>query len=301
VLIAGNSGLGKSSFINTFLSVKFNRFVPEFVGDQNLKSTHSIKHNTVTKTEGDIKLELDMVDTPGYGKYASIENWLDMILEFVLSQALIYKQDKKSFPKAQVRDSRVHLCLFFIEGSQCNTKDLFVMYNLQKYVCIIPILAKADTFTTAELLQAKDNILRQALQTKIEFFNCEECLKEHCTKLYKTPLAPSPPFSVISDVTLIEDKDEIFYGRRCSRGVCDINDLEFSDFLLLKNYLLGYFLVPAVEETKVKARRMLKKYKKKLEHQKRSSNSKKKQARKKSFAKLMFGVVEKIVTGYFVR
>ena len=45
------------------------------------------------------------------------------------------------------------------------------MKVLQKYIPIIPIIGKADTFTQKELIKLKQNIIQYAKEQSVEFFD----------------------------------------------------------------------------------------------------------------------------------
>lgn len=79
-------------------------------------------------------------------------------------------------------DSKVHVCLYFLSGPRINRTDIIYMKKLQKYVSIIPILAKGDSYTVEEVKLMKLNLINQAHDHKIEWFDCAEVIN------IKTPL-----------------------------------------------------------------------------------------------------------------
>lgn len=50
------------------------------------------------------------------------------------------------------------------------------MKKLQKYVNIIPILAKGDAYTVEEIKLIKTNLISEASAHKIKWFDCSEVL-----------------------------------------------------------------------------------------------------------------------------
>ena len=53
-----------------------------------------------------------------------------------------------AFGTAELPDPRVHLCLYFLNGHHIKKADLEFIKSLSGYVNILPIIAKADSFTT---------------------------------------------------------------------------------------------------------------------------------------------------------
>jgi Septin family protein len=64
--------------------------------------------------------------------------------------------------------------LYFIAGPRINQKDLIYMKRLKKYVNIIPVLAKGDSYTVNEIKEMKLNLIREAHDYKIEWFDFAE-------------------------------------------------------------------------------------------------------------------------------
>jgi len=59
----------------------------------------------------------------------------------------------------EIKDNRVHLLLYFFGGHHTNAADFNNLYKLKKYVNILPIIPKADSFRTEELLRMKTDII----------------------------------------------------------------------------------------------------------------------------------------------
>ena len=53
-----------------------------------------------------------------------------------------------SFINRELPDPRIHLCLYFLNGHHIKQADLDFLKALSSYVNILPIIAKADSFTT---------------------------------------------------------------------------------------------------------------------------------------------------------
>ena len=51
------------------------------------------------------------------------------------------------------------------------------MKKIQKYTNLIPIIAKGDCYTTAEIREIKQQFLKEAELNKLEIFDCENVKK----------------------------------------------------------------------------------------------------------------------------
>lgn len=52
-----------------------------------------------------------------------------------------------------------------------------MLSKFQKYVNILPIIAKADSFTSTELYKMKMSIINEAEQRNVEFLDCYEAIE----------------------------------------------------------------------------------------------------------------------------
>lgn len=75
-----------------------------------------------------------------------------------------------------IEDQRIHCLLYFLEGHHVKGIDMKAILKLQQYVNIIPIVAKADTYTQEELEQHKLNIVTEAEDRGIKFFDCSQAV-----------------------------------------------------------------------------------------------------------------------------
>ncbi len=68
----------------------------------------------------------------------------------------------------------MHVILFFINGPRIKAEDLMLMKKIQKYSNVIPIIPKGDSYTVEEIHEIKRNIIQQAAEQKIKWFDCFE-------------------------------------------------------------------------------------------------------------------------------
>lgn len=76
---SGQSGLGKSTFINTLFQTElYGQDFPSTIHRK--KKTLSIDSSTVFLKEKGVQLRLTIVDTPGFGDAVDNSNWFDKII-----------------------------------------------------------------------------------------------------------------------------------------------------------------------------------------------------------------------------
>lgn len=160
LMIVGESGLGKSTLINSmFLADIYNQ-------DQHPGPSHCIKKTVAVETtkvllkENGVNLTLTVVDTPGFGDAVDNSNCWVPIIDFIEAKYEEYLTAESRVHRKALPDNRVHTCLYFIAPSGHGLKPLDVefMQRLCDKVNIIPAIAKADTLTPEEIQLFKKQV-----------------------------------------------------------------------------------------------------------------------------------------------
>ncbi|EFA00509.1 septin-7 [Tribolium castaneum] len=240
LMVVGESGLGKSTLINSmFLTEIYN--ATDYPGPtQRLKKTVAVETTRVMLKENGVNLLLTMVDTPGFGDAVDNSNCWAPIIEYIESKYEDYLNSEARVTRKQIPDQRVHCCLYFIQPSGHGLKSLDIefMKRLCDKVNIIPIIAKADTLTSDECALFKKQILNEIAQNKIkiyEFPDTSEDDEEH--KLNKS-LKERVPFAVVGSNTVIEVDGKKVRGRKYPWGIAEVENLEHCDFIALRNMII---------------------------------------------------------------
>lgn len=240
LMVVGESGLGKSTLINSmFLTEIYNS--TDYPGPtQRLKKTVAVETTRVMLKENGVNLLLTMVDTPGFGDAVDNSNCWVPIIEYIESKYEDYLNSEARVTRKQVPDQRVHCCLYFIQPSGHGLKSLDIefMKRLCDKVNIIPVIAKADTLTSEECALFKKQILNEIIQHKIkiyEFPDTTEEDEEH--KLNKT-LKERVPFAVVGSNAVIEVDGKKVRGRKYPWGIAEVENLEHCDFIALRNMII---------------------------------------------------------------
>lgn len=273
ILVTGCQGTGKTSFTNSLLDQnilphryenKTNKTIPKTITFSNLSSITasemeqnfdpSLSNNepgiAITETsveiidDDDSKILLTVIDTPGFGDNLNnnlcineICNFLEQQFDFVLAEETKVRRNPR------FEDTRVHVCLYFIEPTGHGLRELDVqsMLKMSKYVNILPIIGRADSFTKSELANFKRNILQDIERFKIPVFQFQADESETDPEIIEESryLSQLQPFAIItSDIesTINNKKTRI---RKYPWGTIDINDTNVSDFPVLKSVILG--------------------------------------------------------------
>jgi cell division control protein 12 len=114
----GESGLGKTTFINTLFATSINEYAnPHKRRDRQLSKTVDVSLVRASLEEKGFKLNLTVIDTPGFGDYVDNTTAADPIIEFVDQQQDAYMHHELSDGRIEDAfvDLRVHCCLYFIQ------------------------------------------------------------------------------------------------------------------------------------------------------------------------------------------
>jgi len=117
----------------------------------------------ITKAELEekfFKVRLTVIDTPGFGDYVNNRDSWQPIIEFLDDQHESYMLQEQQPRRTDKIDLRVHACLYFIRptGHTLKPLDIEVMKKLCTRVNLIPVVAKADTLSPADLFKFKQRV-----------------------------------------------------------------------------------------------------------------------------------------------
>jgi septin 3/9/12 len=158
---AGQTGLGKSTLINTIFASHLIDSKGRFQPDEEPRSTTAIHPVSHTIEENGVRLRLNIVDTPGYGDLINNERCWDPIVKYIKDQHSAYLRKELTAQRERyLQDTRIHCCLFFIQPSGHALKpiDIVVLKKLSEFVNVVPVIAKADSLTLEERAAFKERI-----------------------------------------------------------------------------------------------------------------------------------------------
>jgi len=262
IMVVGQSGLGKSTFLNTLFLTE----IHDLSSIQPLESqqTVNIEQRTVRLVEKDVKLNLTVVDTPGFGDLVNNTDSWKPIVKFIDSKFEEYLIEETKIDRlAVISDRRVHLCLYFIAPSGHSLKplDIELLRTLQNRVNIIPVIAKADTLTREELQRFKQNILDDLKKYNIQIYEFPQqeplsmpgingSSKEN--RNVHVDIRSNVPFAIVGSTKFKEDSNNT--GRRIRVrdypwGTVEVDNQKHNDFIALRDMIIQNYMIDLIEVT----------------------------------------------------
>ncbi|KAJ1663657.1 Cell division control protein 11 [Coemansia sp. RSA 1813] len=248
VMLVGESGLGRTTFLNTLCE----RMVVAPNNGPNPDQAHiaepmQFKHYSVEMEEDGMKIMLNIIDTPGFGDSIDNESSFNQIQEYLETQfdgVLAEENRIKRNPK--FKDSRVHALIYFITptGHSLREIDIELMKRLGNRTNIIPVVARSDSMTPRELVLFKQRVMDDIATYGIPVFSFpdpeedddegdEETVEENAE------LRAMMPFAVVGCEEVVNEDGRPVRVRSYPWGVVQIDNDEHSDFDRLRYVLLN--------------------------------------------------------------
>uniref|UniRef100_A0A8B9GSQ3 Septin 9a n=1 Tax=Astyanax mexicanus TaxID=7994 RepID=A0A8B9GSQ3_ASTMX len=204
LMILCQSGLGKSTLMNTLFKSKVSRKSVMGTAEERIPKTIEIKSISHDIEEKGVRMKLTVIDTPGFGDQINNENCWQPIMKFINDQYEQYLQEEINIErKKRIPDSRVHCCIYFIPptGHCLRPLDVEFMRRLSKVVNIVPVIAKADTLTLEERDFFKKKIREELRANSIDVYPQKEFDEDAEDRLINEKIRVSAPYR-IKDILL---------------------------------------------------------------------------------------------------
>ncbi|KAJ7760652.1 putative cell division control protein CDC3 [Mycena maculata] len=253
VMVVGESGLGKSTLINTL----FNSTVcaprePLHPAAERPK-TVAVENIEADIEENGVRLRLNVVDTPGFGDFVDNGESCNPILETIEQRFDAYLSQEHRVRRAKIVDTRVHACIYFIQptGHSLKQIDIEFMRRLHNKVNLIPVIAKADTMTDEEIFDFKERILSDLAFNGICIFQAAIYEDEDEESVAEAEeVARAIPFAVVgSDRAARTPDGRVVRGRTYPWGVVEVDNPAHCDFGKLRQMLVRTNLEDLREHT----------------------------------------------------
>jgi len=242
IMVVGESGAGKTTFINTLFAALMREYQNEEKRFQKqLERTVEIEIIRAEIEEKGFNVQLTIIDTPGFGDYVNNSDCWVPIVEFIDEQHLNYMKQERKANRRNIDDMRVHACLYFIQptGHTLKPLDIEVMKQLGTRVNLIPVIAKADTITRADLTEFKNRILDCIKFHNINVFCPPIESDDEDTTKRNAAIANAMPYSIIgSEQDVVTPDGRRVKGRQYLWGVAEVENEEHCDFKKLRNLLI---------------------------------------------------------------
>ncbi|KAM4842899.1 septin-9 isoform 3-T3 [Thomomys bottae] len=241
IMVVGQSGLGKSTLINTLFKSKISRKSVQPSSEERIPKTIEIKSITHDIEEKGVRMKLTVIDTPGFGDHINNENCWQPIMKFINDQYERYLQEEVNINrKRRIPDTRVHCCLYFIPatGHSLRPLDIEFMKRLSKVVNIVPVIAKADTLTLEERAYFKQRIMADLLSNGIDVYPQKEFDEDSEDRLVNEKFREMIPFAVVGSDHEYQVNGKRILGRKTKWGTIEVENTTHCEFAYLRDLLI---------------------------------------------------------------
>lgn len=241
IMVVGQSGLGKSTLINTLFKSKISRKSVQPSSEERIPKTIEIKSITHDIEEKGVRMKLTVIDTPGFGDHINNENCWQPIMKFINDQYEKYLQEELNINrKKRIPDSRVHCCIYFIPatGHSLRPLDIEFMRRLSKVVNIVPVIAKADTLTLEERDYFKQRITADLLANGIDVYPQKQFDEDSEDRLINEKFREMIPFAVVGSDQEYQINGRRILGRKTKWGTIEVENTTHCEFAYLRDLLI---------------------------------------------------------------
>ncbi|XP_067860316.1 neuronal-specific septin-3-like isoform X3 [Heptranchias perlo] len=240
IMVVGQSGLGKSTLINTLFKSKVSR--KSVVGtEERIPQTVEMKSISHDVEEKGVRMKLTVIDTPGFGDQINNENCWQPITKFINDQYETYlKEELTVNRKKRIQDTRVHCCIYFIAptGHSLRPLDIEFMRRLSKVVNIVPVIAKADTLTLEERDLFKEKIRNDLQKHDIDVYPQKPFDEDAEDRLINDKIREMVPFAVVGSNLEYQVNGRRILGRKTKWGTIEVENMSHCEFAYLRDLLI---------------------------------------------------------------
>ncbi|WFD18689.1 Septin spn4 [Malassezia caprae] len=253
LMVVGESGTGKTTLINTLFRTDLAPgidYAQRYTA--HLDKTVEVDVIRAELEEKQFRVNLTVIDTPGFGDFVNNRDCWVPLVDFIDDQHESYMRQEQQPVRRNIRDPRVHACLYFIAptGHTLKPLDIEVMKRLSSRVNLIPVVAKADTLTPNDLAQFKERI-RDVIHThSIRVFAPPLDAIDEASADHARSLMASMPFSIIGSTKDVRTRDgRTVRGREYVWGVAEVENENHCDFKKLRSLLIRTHMLDLISNT----------------------------------------------------
>ncbi|XP_056143520.1 neuronal-specific septin-3 isoform X2 [Lampris incognitus] len=241
IMVVGQSGLGKSTLVNTLFKSKVSRksCTPNY--EEKISKTVKLESISHMIEEKGVKMKLTVIDTPGFGDQINNENCWEPIVKYVNEQYEKYlKEELHVNRKRRIPDTRVHCCVYFLPatGHRLRPIDVEFMKRLGTIVSIVPVIAKADTLTIEERQEFKQRIKQDLLANGIRVYPQKAYDEDAEDHILNERIRESIPFAVVGTDKEHQVNGNTVLGRKTKWGIIEVENVAHCEFANLRDLLI---------------------------------------------------------------
>ncbi|XP_030641805.1 septin-10 isoform X1 [Chanos chanos] len=246
ILCIGETGIGKSTLMDTLFNTNF----------ENFESSHfepkvKLRAQTYDLQESNVRLKLTIVNTVGFGDQMNKQESYQHIVDYIDTQFESYLQEELKIKRSlhNYHDSRIHACLYFIapSGHSLKSLDLVTMKKLDSKVNIIPVIAKADTISKSELHKFKIKIMSELVSNGVQIYQFP--IDDETVAQINTIMNGHLPFAVVGSTEEVNVGNKMVKARQYPWGVVQVENENHCDFVKLREMLICVNMEDLREQT----------------------------------------------------
>ncbi|XP_061605137.1 neuronal-specific septin-3 isoform X2 [Phyllopteryx taeniolatus] len=241
IMVVGQSGLGKSTMVNTLFKSKVSRksCTPNY--EEEISQTVKLQSVSHMIEEKGVKMKLTVIDTPGFGDQINNDNCWEPIVKYINEQYEKYLREELHVNrKRRIPDTRVHCCIYFLAatGHRLRLIDIEFMKRLGKIVSIVPVIAKADTLTIEEREEFKERIRQDLAGNGICVYPQKEYDEDPEERFLNDRIRESIPFAVVGTDKEHQVNGNKVLGRKTKWGIIEVENVAHCEFANLRDLLI---------------------------------------------------------------
>nr|XP_033783238.1 septin-8 isoform X2 [Geotrypetes seraphini] len=246
ILCVGETGIGKSTLMNTLFNTTF-----ETEEASHYENGVRLRPRTYDLQESNVHLKLTIVDTVGFGDQINKDDSYRPVVDYIDTQFENYLQEELKIRRSlfNYHDSRIHVCLYFISptGHSLKSLDLVTMKKLDSKVNIIPIIAKADTISKSELHKFKIKIMSELVSNGVQIYQFPT--DDDAVTEINSVMNAHLPFAVVGSTEEVKVGNKLVRARQYPWGVVQVENESHCDFMKLREMLIRVNMEDLREQT----------------------------------------------------
>ncbi|RLV84027.1 Cell division control protein 10 [Meyerozyma sp. JA9] len=252
VMVVGRSGLGKSTLINTLFSSKLVDSSGRRRADLPVEKTTEIVVSSHVLTENNVRLNINVVDTPGFGDQINNDKCWEPLVKYIKEQYSQYlRKELTAERERHIPDTRVHCVLYFLapNGQPLSQTDVVALRKLSEIANVIPVIAKSDSLTLEERSEYKKLLQNEFIRHNFNIYPYDSDDLYDDERQLNEDIKSLIPFAVVGSDKEIVINGEMVRGRKTRWGAINVEDVSQCEFVFLRDFLTRTHLQDLIETT----------------------------------------------------